>query len=181
MRQKMFGFAVAMVAAVAAAPAMACGSSPCGTSSYGYSSYSYAAPVQWQYARVAIPQVQYYTVAVPQYYYVNQGPTYTGPGMFAPAPYYQERTTTSAWRPYSAGVSYAPRPVAYGYSWPRRHYHAPRYGYRYGYAPRYRHAVRYGYAPRVRAHRSHINYGYAPRYRIAPHQYGGHRVLRRYY
>ena len=28
-----------------------------------------------------------------QYYYVNQGPTYTGPGNFAPYPIYQERRT----------------------------------------------------------------------------------------
>ncbi len=29
-------------------------------------------------------------VAQPQYYYVDQGPTFTGPGNFAPYRYYQE-------------------------------------------------------------------------------------------
>ena len=41
-----------------------------------------------------IPTLQYGAVrayvAGPQYYYVNQGPTYTGPGNFAPYPIYQE-------------------------------------------------------------------------------------------
>ena len=57
-----------------------------------------------------------------QYYYVNQGPTYTGPGNFAPYPTYQEG-------------GYRHRP-----------YYAPRrsYGPRYSYAPRY-----YGQRERV--------------------------------
>ena len=35
---------------------------------------------------------QYHPYASPvhQYYYVNQGPTYSGPGNFAPYPTYQE-------------------------------------------------------------------------------------------
>jgi hypothetical protein len=33
---------------------------------------------------------------VHQYYYVNQGPTYTGPGNFAPYPTYQE-SAVSGW------------------------------------------------------------------------------------
>jgi hypothetical protein len=37
------------------------------------------------------PEVQYHhPVAPPQYYYVEQGPTYTGPGDFAPRRVYRE-------------------------------------------------------------------------------------------
>jgi len=82
-----------------AAPAMACGWGgcwPCGgyapcaqtyvpTYTYSYSGcgtcggYGYAG---WGYQHLAAPTTQYY--------YVNQGPTYTGPGAFAPYPTYEE-------------------------------------------------------------------------------------------
>jgi hypothetical protein len=101
---------VAAVAVVAAAPAMACGYSACGQP------LVYAAPVPvytssgcnpcggvgWGYggyvhARLADP--------VQQYYYVNQGPTYSGPGAWAPARVYREDTVSG----YHHG--YAPRYV----------------------------------------------------------------------
>ena len=149
MRQLISGM-VAAVAVMAASPAMAwCGGysscSPCGYSSCGV---SYAAPVVsysygygyggcgtgcggWGVSRLADP--------VQQYYYVNQGPTYTGPGAYAPVPTYSE------------GGSYRVQPY-YGYrtgygTW------APRAGYYgYGYRP-YRAAYRYGYAHRHYGHR----------------------------
>jgi hypothetical protein len=113
--------AVAVVAA-SAAPAMACGGffdscSPCGYVSSCATAY---APVYggcggcgwWGFERLPDPAVQYHSTAVgsPQYYYVNQGPTYTGPGNFAPYRYYEE-SAVSGWR---------------------RAYHYPthRYGYR---------------------------------------------------
>jgi len=86
---------VAAVAVIAAAPAMACGYSscgaplvyaapvavytssgcnPCGGVGWGYGGYGYA--------RLADPEQQYY--------YVNQGPTYSGPGAWAPARVYRE-------------------------------------------------------------------------------------------
>jgi hypothetical protein len=136
---------VAAVAVMAAAPAMACGYASCGYSSYGYSSYSYSpcgysyspcvqpryvAPVAsfdygygygcgnacggWATARLAEPTTQYY--------YVNQGPTYTGPGAWAPQPTYYE-PSVSGWSSYS-------RPHDYGYV-ARPRYWGPRaYGYR---------------------------------------------------
>ena len=58
-----------------------------------------------------------------QYYYVNQGPTYTGPGNFAPYRVYREGSISG-----------------YGYG-----YNRPHYGYR---AHRYGHAGRY-YGQRV--------------------------------
>ncbi|WP_234679016.1 hypothetical protein [Bradyrhizobium monzae] len=158
MRQMISGLvAAAAVMFVGAAPAMACGFNPCqpapvfsgcntGCGGYGY---GYGA-----YERLAEP--------TSQYYYVNQGPTYTGPGAFAPTPTYQEDAVVA---PANYGYGYGYRAAAYPYNRP---YYRP---YRYGYGPRY------GYLPRT-------HYGYGPRYgyahRYAPY-YGGHRVLRRYY
>src|SRR3979411_3225675 len=113
---------VAAVAVMAASPAMACGyssRSPCAPRNVSPCAQPYVAPVAsygyggcntgcgWATERLPDP--------VQQYYYVNQGPTYTGPGNFAPYPTYQEG-------------GYRHRP-----------YYAPRrsYGPRYSYAPRY--------------------------------------------
>jgi hypothetical protein len=96
MRQTIKGLlaAFAAMAAGAATPAMACGyggccgpvASPCApyapAYSYVYSSGCGACGNSWAYDRLAEP--------TRQYYYVNQGPTYSGPGMFAPWPVYQE-------------------------------------------------------------------------------------------
>jgi len=155
---------VAAVAVMVAAPAMACGYTTCAQPQV------YVAPVAtytssgcnpcggggsgWGYGQLADP--------VQQYYYVNQGPSYSGPGAWAPRQVYQE-DTVSGYRGYS-------RPAYYGYR-PQRayraYYHAPRmnYGYHRGYAPRQ------AYAPR---------HAYAPRYAPAPYHYG-QRALRRYY
>ncbi len=153
---------VAAVAVMAAAPAMACGYSSCGYSSYGYSSYAYS-PCGYSYSPCVQPRYVapvasfdygygngcgtgcgygygYATarLAEPstQYYYVNQGPTYTGPGAWAPQPTYYE-PSVSGWsgysRPYDYGYVARPRywgPRAYGYG-------VRPYGYRYGYAHRH--------------------------------------------
>lgn len=121
---------VAAVAVMAAAPAMACGYNPCGytvavptyTSSgcnpcgggigWGYEGYGHA--------RLADPEQQYY--------YVNQGPTYTGPGAYAPARYYQEETAS-------------------GYGVYRPHYGYRHYGYRHHYRPYRQMGYHHGYAP----------------------------------
>lgn len=173
MRQMISGLVAAAAVLVAgAAPAAACGWNPCapvapvapvfsgcntGCGGYGYG-YGYGAG----YERLAEP--------TSQYYYVNQGPTYTGPGAFAPTPTYQEDAVVTPGYGYGNGYGYRARPYGYGYGAaavaPYRHYYRP---YRYGYSPRV------GYLPRV-------NYGYGPRYgyahRAAPY-YG--RPLRRYY
>ena len=72
-----------------------------------------------------------------QYYYVNQGPTYTGPGNWAPRPVYQE-TSVSYGNSYYGG--YRARP-----------YYGARYGVGYGGGYRYgvRPGLRYGYGARV--------------------------------
>jgi hypothetical protein len=97
MRYKIAGL-IAAVAVMIAAPAMACGGlftgcSPCGQQYVSPCAQSYVAPAPvyaagcntcggWAYERLPNP--------VHQYYYVNQGPTYTGPGNFAPYRTYEE-------------------------------------------------------------------------------------------
>ncbi|EIG62790.1 hypothetical protein [Bradyrhizobium sp. WSM1253] len=175
MRQMISGLvAAAAVMFIGAAPAAACGFDPCqpvapvysgcntGCGGYGAGyGYGYGA-----YERLAEPTTQYY--------HVNQGPTYTGPGAFAPYPTYREDAVVAPanygyGRGYGHGYGYraaaVEAPAAYPY---RRPYYRP---YRYGYGPRA------GYLPRT-------HYGYGPRYGYAPRHvpyYGGHRVLRRYY
>jgi hypothetical protein len=172
MRQYLVGLAAAVAVSVTAVPAMAgCGGcapvysysncNPCGGASWGGS---------WGYATLPAP-VQYYSVQ-PQYYYVNQGPTYTGPAMYAPAASYQQRAV-AGWSGYSRGY--------YGYNGgpyanPSHHYYhgmpavsTPTvYSYRRAYRPsvRYGASHRYGYSQRYVAPRAYRSYrqNYAPRY-----------------
>ena len=118
MRQVISGLVVAVaVVAASALPAKACGGlfdscSPCGyvnTCAAAYApAYAYGGCCGWLgYERLPDPAVQYHSrvTGSPQYYYVNQGPTYTGPGNFAPYRYYQE-SAISGWGP----RRYASRP-----------------------------------------------------------------------
>ena len=116
MRQILKGL-VAAVAVMAAAPAMACGYASCAAPVFA--APVYAAPLVsygyvgcnpcggWVAERLPDPQQQYY--------WVNQGPTYTGPGNFAPYPVYREGTISG-----------------YGYGYNRPYYRAHRYGYYHG-------------------------------------------------
>ena len=139
---------VAAVAVMAAAPAMACGYTSCGYSApqvyvapiaaYTSSGCNPCGGVGWGYEQLADPEQQYY--------YVNQGPTYSGPGAWAPARVYEEDTVVG-YRPYygygfRSGVV-APR--AYGYRYGYRSGFRYGYGARYGYAGRYGYGARYGY------------------------------------
>jgi hypothetical protein len=167
-------FAVAAVSA-AASPAMAGGGyyaggcSPCGgTSNYYGTGYGYA-------GYEALPDP---TPVTRQYYYVNQGPTYGGPGQFAPVPTYQE--TAIGWRGY-------PRYDGGPYANPYNHFsYSANYGYRQETAgpvvftprlPYYaRPSYRYGYSmqPRMRyAQRSYYGHRYAkPRVIYGSRHYG---------
>jgi hypothetical protein len=97
MRQTISGLVAAIaVVAASAAPAMACGyASPCAqiyVPAYTYSG-CYTGCVGWGYPeRLPDPERQYHAapVASPQYYYVDQGPSYSGPGNFAPYRVYRE-------------------------------------------------------------------------------------------
>ena len=163
MRHLISGMVVA-VAVMAASPAMACGYSSCSPCATGYVSpcaSAYVAPTYsygygygcgtgcggWATQRLPDP--------TQQYYYVNQGPTYSGPGAWAPARVYQEDTVSGYNYGYRAHRAYRP------------YYHAPRVSYYH-----HREMGYHGYAPR--------HHTYAPRYAPAPYHYG-HRVLRRYY
>lgn len=123
MRQTISGLVAALaVMAAGTASASACGGFGCSPCGY----VSPCAPVYVQpyvgccggYERLPDPNVQYNSapIAPPQYYYVDQGPTYTGPGNLAPYRYYEEQ-----------GV----------YGWGYRHRHAyrhyPHHWHRYGY------------------------------------------------
>jgi hypothetical protein len=102
MRQTISGVVAAIAVMTAgAAPALACGFSACAPYAQGY---GYAPTVVGTgcgscgydvYQRMAEPDTQYNPATryspTTQYYYVNQGPTYSGPGMFAPYPTYQEK------------------------------------------------------------------------------------------
>jgi hypothetical protein len=136
MRQTLTGMVAAIgLMAAGAAPAMACGwggccgqyapcaqayvptytynSWGCGTCGYGYPG--------WGYERLAAP--------ITQYYYVNQGPTYTGPGAFAPYPAYEEDAlpVEHAYRyGYYEGAGVA-GPAIYPH-----HYATRRYSYHFG-------------------------------------------------
>jgi hypothetical protein len=176
MRQTISGLVAAIAVVTASAvPAMACGGgglfqsscSPCGQAyvepcaqpqvyvapapTYEYSGCNTGCG-GWAHERLPDPVQQYqYDEPVHQYYYVNQGPTYTGPGNFAPYPTYQE----GGWGAYRHRSHYY-----YGSPWRMHH------GYRYQERP----SFRYGYAP----HRS-----YAPRYSLPPRQfYAPHRSMR---
>ena len=127
MRKTILGLVAAFaVIAAGSAPALACDScSPCG---YASPCGGYVQPYA-PYERLPDPVVQYHStpIAQPQYYYVEQGPTYTGPGNWAPRPTYEE----------TALPTYRHHP----YYW----HHGYRHSYpsvRYGHFPH--HTMRYG-------------------------------------
>jgi hypothetical protein len=123
---------VAAVAVMSAAPALACGGglfggscSPCGQAYVSPCAQTYAPTFAysgcntgcggWGYERLPDPALQYHTGPVHhQYYYVNQGPTYTGPGSFAPYPTYEE-AETSGWGAYRHHPHYYGMPHHHGY------------------------------------------------------------------
>jgi len=164
MRQMIAGLiaGVAFAATMAtAAPAQACAvTDPCGN--YGYYAYNNGCGYGACGVRERLPDP-----AGPQYYWVNQGPTYTGPGNFAPVPTYQERAVVGSryyGRPYRYGYDGGPYgnatshyydgapgvqgPAVYSYRFARRHYHR---GYHhmhhrpYRATPKYYHARHYGH------------------------------------
>jgi hypothetical protein len=134
MRQTIKGLVAAFAVTTAGiAPAMACGFDPCATTYAApvYApAYTYAAPVYagcgacgggWAYERLSEPTTQYY--------YVNQGPTYTGPGQFAPYPAYQEDALPV--------YAHAYRWHHY-YSWHHSYHYVPHhYAYHYGHYGHY--------------------------------------------
>ena len=124
MRQTISGLVAAIaVVTASAAPALACGGglfggscSPCGMAYVSPCAQTYVPAYTYSgcntgcgwlgFDRLPDPVEQYHAAPVHhQYYYVNQGPTYTGPGAFAPYPTYEE----GDWGAYSHRPYYAPR------------------------------------------------------------------------
>jgi hypothetical protein len=153
MRQTISGLIAALaVVAASAVPAMACGGlfqGGCSSCSPCAQPQVYVAPVEptysgcnscgWAHERLPDPVEQYEVAPAPvhQYYYVDQGPTYTGPGNFAPYRIYRE----GGWNEY--------RHHSYGYG---THHYRPWHahtGYRYGYAPHHVYGHHYGYREHV--------------------------------
>jgi hypothetical protein len=210
MRQTISGVLTAIAVVTAgAAPAIACGGgvfqgscSPCGQTYVSPCAQPqvYVAPVAapnystcdtgcggWAYERLPDP--------VKQYYYVNQGPTYSGPGSFAPYPTYQE-SAVSGWD------AYRRRPYYYGYDGGRyadaitHHYDGEGLDgpsvYHYSSHPKFRpwrmhkrygywngRGDHYGYAPGPR-HRTHHRLRYGALATPRHHDRHG-TTLRRYY
>jgi len=169
MRQLISGLVAAVaVMTVGAVPAMACGGglfqsscSPCGQAYVSPCAQPqvYAEPVYsgcntgcggWAHERLPEPEQEY--APVHQYYYADQGPTYTGPGNFAPYRTYQEGGY--------GGYHHRAHAYGYGYGGYHRSWHHTGYGAGYG----YHHGYAHHYAPH------HYGYGY-------PREH----VLRRYY
>jgi hypothetical protein len=161
MRQIVSGLVAAVaVVIVSAAPALACGGglfgscSPCGQTYSPCAAPVYVAPEPvvstcgcgGAYERLPDPVDEYGTApAVHQYYYANQGPTYSGPGNFAPYPTYRE----GGWG-YRHHRHYYGYTRHYGYTRPHAWHHADHYGYGE------RHSLRYGGPigmPRAYGHR----------------------------
>jgi hypothetical protein len=126
MRQMISGLATA-VTVMAAAPAMACGYGGCVQPQvYVAPAYSYSGCTPcggWTHERLPDPELQYSAphYRLQQYYYVNQGPTYTGPGNWAPVPTYQESAVSGYYRHgYARRHAYAR--YHYGHRVLRRYY-----------------------------------------------------------
>lgn len=162
--------AIGLVSA-SAVPALACGGgglfsaascSPCGGQAYvspcaqGYGqSYGYGQGYGQGYG-YGVPAYQQLPTPSAQYYYANQGPTFSGPGNFAPYPTYQE-TAVSGYQQGGEGYGYGSR-----YSYAEPEYRAPMV---YSYRPQPRPSYRYGYSMRPRVHYGYTSYrSHAPRY-----------------
>jgi hypothetical protein len=179
MRQTISGLVAAFaVVAASAAPAMACGETPCGQTYIPAPVYSgcNTGCGGWGYERLPDPVQQYYPVQQypqHQYYYADQGPTYTGPGDFAPYPTYREGAV-SGWNGYHHHHHYGYDGGGYGYhSHPYFHHWHAHHDF-YGYPEH--HSIRYGYAPHHGTYAPH----YSQRYHHEGYGYREH-TLRRYY
>ena len=135
--------AIVGLAVAGSAPAMACGYSSCAPCGYAspcaptvsyQPTYTYQPAYTYQhgYAYGATGcgscGARYERLAEPtrQYYYVNQGPTYSGPGAFAPYPAYEE-SAIPVYRYHHRHQAYEETRVA-----PPMAYGEPHNGYRWG-------------------------------------------------
>ncbi|HEY8333720.1 MAG TPA: hypothetical protein VIQ05_07995 [Tardiphaga sp.] len=173
--------AVAVVTAASAAPAMACGGglfssgcSPCGQAYVSPCGQGYGYGQGFGYGYGGVASYQRLPDPAHQYYYVNQGPTFSGPGNFAPYQTYQE-TSTPGWTGYERGDGdfdgggYASR---YSYARPYAHARVD-----YSYQPRVRPSYRYGYGMRPQVRYGYATRSYAPRYGYHHRRFAGPHVM----
>jgi hypothetical protein len=176
MRQTISGLlaAFAMVTTTAA-PALACGGDRgLFTGSCGWScGQAYVSPCSQGYDNGYYPSA-YHTVAAyerlpePQYFYANQGPTFSGPGLLAPVPTYQE-SAVSGWGAYRHSYYYGYDGGRYANATSHYYDGAPAVAgpaiYSYGAHPHFRpwhgRAGYYGYRPHSEFS-ARFRYGYAP-------------------
>jgi hypothetical protein len=129
------GLAIAGLAVAGSAPAMACGyASPCGPPVAYQPAYTYQPTYGYGHSGCGgCGAAQYERLPEPtrQYYYVNQGPTYSGPGAFAPYPVYQE-SAIPVYRYHHGHHAYEETRVA-----PPMVYGHPHSAYRWGASPYY--------------------------------------------
>jgi hypothetical protein len=183
MRQTISGLLAAFAVVTTAVPALACGGGLF-TSSCAPCGQAYVSPCAQRYDGGYYHHSGYHAVSAyerlpyqrmyepsPQYFYADQGPTFSGPGLLAPVPTYQE-SAVSGWGAYRRGYYYgydggryanatnhdydgAPAvegPAIYSY---RVHPHfRPWRSRHYGYGPHseFSERFRYGYAPHHRVH-----------------------------
>ncbi len=133
MRSMLSGLIAAMaVVGLGAAPAMACGGglvaagcsscgqawvSPCGQAAWAYRNYD----AYTYHQRLTDPDALF-APSASRYFYVNQGPTFTGPGMWAPVQVYREGAVTVR-RGYKRGYRYG-RHHAHRHHHHHHHHHA---------------------------------------------------------
>jgi hypothetical protein len=122
---------IAAIFMMTASAALACGGglfegscSPCG---WGYVSPcaqpAYGCNIGCAaYERLPDPVPHHYSNYLHQYYYVNQGPTYTGPGNFAPYPVYEEGSV-SGWEAYGQSPYHGRRGHRHGSHRSMHHHH----------------------------------------------------------
>jgi hypothetical protein len=185
MRQTISGLlaAIALVTATAA-PALACGGglftgscAPCGQ--------AYVSPCSQGYDGGFYHHAGYHNVAAyerlpgpsPQYFNADQGPTFSGPGLLAPVPTYQE-SAVSGWGAYRHSYYYGYDGGRYANA--TNHYYdgAPAVEgpaiYSYRSYPRFR--PWRGYGPRVHSEFSErFRYGFAPHHRYGAYRFAGPR------
>lgn len=187
MRRTIWGLLAAAMVTVSAAPASACGVySGCTVNHTGYGSYGYLGVAG--YERLPQPTGVYAPAPRPdrgQFYYVDQGPTYSGPGMFAPYPTYQE-TALRGWSGYERGYDYPYDGGPYANAVNHFSDAAPVWRgplistYRgHGGRPFRPHVKHFGIHPGMRSHHAHAagyriagpGVVYAPRHSAARHEY----------
>ncbi|NPU63449.1 hypothetical protein HL667_00375 [Bradyrhizobium sp. 83012] len=134
--------AIAGLAVAGSAPAAACGATACAPCGYAspcaptvtyQPTYTYQPGYSYGHAGCGSCSAHYERLPEPtrQYYYVNQGPTYSGPGAFAPYPAYEERALP-VYRYHHRRHAYEATRVA-----PEVVYAQPHGSYRWGASPYY--------------------------------------------